>query len=86
MLSSFSSQSLKNYEHFPDLGVEIALSHRYVEKRWFLRVKRIKIICIPEFYYMSSGLNKLLPVLGFDLKINYAKLQINRFKIVEKST
>ena len=35
---------------------------------------------------MSSGLNKLLPVLGFDLKMNCAKFQINRFKIVEKST
>ena len=25
--------SLKNYQHFLDLGVEIALSHRHVEKR-----------------------------------------------------
>ena len=33
MLSLFSAQSLKMYGHFWDLGVEIALSHRYVEKR-----------------------------------------------------
>ena len=45
-----------------------------------------KIICILEFYYMSSDLTKLLPVLGFDLKMNCSKFQINRVKIVEKST
>ena len=33
MLSSFSALSLKSYWHFLDLGVEIALSHRHVEKR-----------------------------------------------------
>ena len=31
MLSSEVAQSLKSYEHFSDLGVEIALNLRYVE-------------------------------------------------------
>ena len=41
MLSSFSAHfpSLKSYVHFSDLGVEIALSHCNVEKRWFFSGK-----------------------------------------------
>ena len=35
----FSAQSLKSYEHFSDLGVKIALSHRHVEKRLFFSGK-----------------------------------------------
>ena len=31
---------------------------------------------------MSNGVTKLLPVLGFDLKMACAKFQINRFRIV----
>ena len=34
MLSSFSAQSLNNYEHFSNLGVEIALSNRHVENHF----------------------------------------------------
>ena len=151
MLSLFSSQSLKSCEHFSDLGVEIALSHRHVEKRWFFSgktnqsransihptqnirtqltnsacfslitpsiIKRFSwnfvnvklyalfqklddltyivnwnydvhqpITLILEFYYVSNGVTKLLPVLGFDLKIACAKFPINRFRIVKKST
>ena len=41
MLSSFVAQSLKSYDNFSDPGVEIALSHRHVEKRLFSRVKQI---------------------------------------------
>ena len=44
------------------------------------------ITLIMEFYYMSNGLSKFLPVLGFDLKMNCAKFQRNRFRIVEEST
>ena len=40
MLSSFSAQSLKMYGHFWDLGFEIALSHRHVEKRLLFWVKQ----------------------------------------------
>ena len=42
MLSLFSAQLLKRYGHFSGLGVEIALSHRHVDKRLFFRVKRIQ--------------------------------------------
>ena len=42
MLSLFSAQLLKSYGHFFGLGVEIARSHRYVEKRQFFRVRRIQ--------------------------------------------
>ena len=44
------------------------------------------ITLIMEFYYMSNGLSKFLPLLGFDLKMVFAKFQRNRFKIVEEST
>ena len=40
-LSSFSAQSLKRYGHCSDLGVEKALCHRHVEKRWFIRMKQV---------------------------------------------
>ena len=33
-VTSQSTQSLKRYGYFSDLGVEIALSHRHVEKRF----------------------------------------------------
>ena len=36
MLSLFSAQFLKRCGRFSKLGVEIALSHRHVEKRGFL--------------------------------------------------
>ena len=33
MLSSLVAQSLQSYGHFSNLGVEIAMSQRHVEKR-----------------------------------------------------
>ena len=42
MLSSLVAESLRSYGHFTNLGVQIALSHRRVEKRSFFRVKQIK--------------------------------------------
>ena len=38
------AQSLKRYGHFSNLGVEIALSHDNVEKRWFFSGKN----CEPQ--------------------------------------
>ena len=35
LTSFFSAQSLKSFEHISDIGIEIALSHRHVEKRFF---------------------------------------------------
>ena len=32
MLISYSAESIKSYEHFSDLGVDIALSHRHAKK------------------------------------------------------
>ena len=34
-----SQRQFQSYGHCSDLGVEIALSHRHVEKRWFSLVK-----------------------------------------------
>ena len=42
MLSSFFTQSLKEYGHFSNLGVEIALSHRHVKNLDFLGIKRMQ--------------------------------------------
>ena len=42
MLSLFSAQLLKRYGHFSGLGLEIAFSHRHVEKRQFFRVKQLQ--------------------------------------------
>ena len=38
--SAHFPQSLKSYEHFSDLGVEIAPSRRHIENVDFSRVKR----------------------------------------------
>ena len=44
MLSLFPAQFLKRYGHFSRLEVEIALSHRHVEKRRFFWGKTNKAI------------------------------------------
>ena len=62
MLRSFSTQSLKSSDHFSDLWVEIALSHRHVEKRWFFWVKRVH--GLPMIGYNISA-NTIHPMLAY---------------------
>ena len=60
LASFFSAQSLKNYEHISDLGVEISLSHRHVKNVDFFRVKRINLRLISSIPRYTLGQN--LPV------------------------